>query len=139
MVHPSCVQTAVIALMVPWLTCATRKAPLGELTNAAPPTAASAEPAGTFTVIALFPATPVRVVSCGCESLGEVGLPPPHPSSSEPTAMSEAIWQALTQKPRRFMGGRFATRVPGCRYDRVGYSRIWKSGNCFGYFNDPIM
>jgi hypothetical protein len=42
--------------------------------------------------------------------------------------MSEAIWQALTQKPRRFMGGRCATRVPGCRYDRLGYSRIWKSG-----------
>jgi hypothetical protein len=48
--------------------------------------------------------------------------------SSEPTAMSEAVWQALTQKPRRFMGGRFATRVPGLRYDRLGYLRIWKSG-----------
>jgi hypothetical protein len=69
-----------------------------------PPTAASGDAASTVTDTVRFDTDPDTVGRAEpLLPLGEVGLlPPPHPGSAVPTAITDMAWQACTQKSRRF-------------------------------------
>ena len=110
-VHPSCVQTASIAMNVFASVRATRKRPAVDSTSTAPPTVSSAEPAA-LTRTADPANVPVSVPSSegplpppppppGGVGVGEMGDEPPQAANSDTTVAPDATWQAPAQKRRR--------------------------------------